>query len=418
MNAAFALLFIFAAQAFPDVQRVTEYDYDTAGNIVGIRTVQNVGPPQVNSLQPAYIHINSRVTVTATGINLNLAEVTTADSGLTISNVSATEYQVVFSIQADESAVVGPATLNFTTRLGTDPELFTVAEKTPVISTDPNPIVLKPDNQLVEVSLLFESSFETDQVYDIATTNPSIASVVEESITLLAGEREASVHLKGLALGSTALEINQLANNLALGIPVIVTEDRLPAGVYAFYSTPVGVTVTVAQESNSSAWFLSRPVGVVSFTGQYAISDAWFLTRSVGVVSFTGQYPISDGPFLSRLTGVTAFLDEGEVADGLYIAHPAGVLLGIVADQVTPSSVPRGSSLTLILSGNELHSVTAASFIPADGITITGGLSFSPDGGQLDIPVSIGSSAPTGPRAISLTTPQGEVLASQPLIIE
>jgi hypothetical protein len=391
------LLVLVSTGAYADAQRITAYDYDDAGNIIGIRTVQNTGPPDVISLQPAFININNSRIITATGFNLNQATVSTAAPGLTITNVTASANQITFTLRADELAFVGPATLNFTTRLGTDQELFIIAEKTPVISTDPNPIVLAPDNQAVEVSLIFDKPFEVDQVYDLAITATSVASVLEQTVTLLAGEREVSVQITGHAPGSTTLAINQLSNYLALGIPVIVTDLQLPAGNYTFNAKPVGVAAFVAQDISSDSLFITRSVGVVSFIDQAINSNSTFLTPSIGVVTF---------------------IAPDAAIDGIFVNQPAGVLLGIVADQISPSSVSPGTSLTLTLSGFELDAVAAASFIPAEGITITGGLSVAPDGRQLAIPISIDLTAPLGARVISLTTSQGEVLVSQPLLIE
>jgi len=42
-----------------DSQRIVEYEYDSAGNIAGIRASSNLGPPDVHVLEPAYVNQGS-----------------------------------------------------------------------------------------------------------------------------------------------------------------------------------------------------------------------------------------------------------------------------------------------------------------------------------------------------------------------
>ncbi len=206
-----------------------------------------------------------------------------------------------------------------------------------------------------------------------------------------------SISLTGLLAGATALEINQLANFLALGVPVIVSDNQLPAGTYGFYAKPVGVSVYLEQDLQTTGVFTSPPVGV-----------AVYLEQDVQ----------TNGIFTSPPVGVAAYIEQQVEVDSIFVTTPVGVSLGTVVDQITPQNVPRGTAPALTLTGFELDSVSAVAFIPSDGITQTGAITVSPDGRQLDIPIDVAPTAPTGNRILSLTTPLGEVLVTAPLIIE
>lgn len=395
--AAFILATLLSLPIFADSQRIIDYQYDGAGNIIGIRSGRNLDPPDVTQLNPAFVNQGSSIFIEATGVNLFRADVTTAATGISVSNVFSTETKITFILSANETAAFGLAPLTFTTRLGSDTENITVAERTPVISTEPNPIVLAPDAPPVLVKLVFDQPFITAQTYDLAIRDTTVASVSETFITLPAGSTEVSVTVSALTVGTTALEINQLADFIALAIPVIVNDDQLPAGTFAFYAKPVGVAAFIDQDVQTNGIFTTQPVGVAAFIEQQVQAN---------------------GIFTSQPVGIAAFIAQDVQVNGIFVTQPVGASLGTVVDQISPQTVSPDTVLTLTLTGFELNTVTAVSFIPADGVTITGGLTVSPDGRQLGIPIDIDATAPLGARVISLTTPSGEVLVTQPLIIE
>jgi hypothetical protein len=288
---------------------------------------------------------------------------------------------------ADTSAQTGLAPITFTTRLGNDSENLAVTERTPVVSTDPNPIILAPDNQTITVKLTFDQPFATDQIYDIKTTDESIASVSTQQVTLLAGKTQVSISIAGLTAGFTTLEINQLSNFLALGIPVVVSDQSLPAGIYTQYTDPVGVSVFIKQALDTNGPFVTRPVGVAIFIDQAPNTSGPFVTLPVGVATFIDQAPNTNGPFVTPLVGST---------------------FGTVVDQVTPPSVARPSSAILTIDGLDLDAVIAVSFSPADGITQTGVITSNPEGTQITINIDIASNASVNSRTIIFTTDTGD----------
>lgn len=391
-----------------DSERIDDFEYDAAGNIISIHSGRNLGPPDVTAFIPEFVNQGSSNNIEAVGVNLYKAQVTISYPGVTISNVGTSETSVTFRISASDQAAIGNVPITFTTRLGSDTEPLAVVERTPVISTDPNPIVLAPDLSIIEVRLLFDEPYTTDQVYDIAITDTTKASVQEQTVTLPAGAREVSVHVAGIAVGSTQLEINQLSNFLALGIPVIVIDQQLPAGDYTKYSDPVGVSVYLDQPLNTSGPFITPIVGVTAFLDKPYTTNGPFVTPLVGVTTFTDQSFNTNGPFVAPLVGVSTFIGEAYSTNGPFVTATVGATSATVVDQVTPQSVARSTSATLTIDGLELDAVTAVSFAPSDGITLTGSFTVNGDGTQMNIPINISSGAATDTRIIIFTTPAGD----------
>jgi len=446
------LLSLFVAlPVLADSQRFIDYEYDGAGNLISVSSNRNLGPPDVTNLSPAFINKESFGTITATGTNLSKATVSTSVLGVTvISVVNISETEIEFSLSASAEAEIGDAAIEFTTRLGTDTEMVAVAERTPIISTEPNPILLSTGDQNITVKMSFDEAFETDQIYDVQITDQSIATVSQAQITLLAGETEVSVSVSAQTIGSTTLEINQLSNFLALGIPVIVIDEQLPDGSYSAYTKPVGVGVYIEQAANTSGPFVTRLVGVGAYIEQAANTSGPFVTRPVGVAAYIEQGANTSGPFVTRPVGVGAYIEQAANTSGPFVTRPVGVgayieqaantsgpfvtrpvgvgayieqaysttgpfvaatvgsTYGTAADQVTPPSISQGSAVVLTIDGLELDEVTAISFIPSTGIVQTGALTVSPDGLQITVPINVSASATTGHHTILFTTITGD----------
>jgi len=390
------LCFFLTAQA--DSQRIIEYQYDEAGNIVSINSGRNLGPPVVTGIQPGFIHRDSRDVFTVTGVNLLDVDVETAVQGMSITsqiNVSATQIQL--SVAAAPDVPIGPADFTFSSRLGSAVESIVVAERTPVISTAPNPIVLAPNDQPAEVILAFDQPFATDQTFDVLIEEPDVATVAEQSVSLASGETEVIVNVSGRAIGSTSLEINQLSNFLALAIPVLVEDESFPPGTYTFDSKPLSVVVNLQGQYPSNSLFESKPLSVVvNLQGNYP-ADSLFESKPVGVVvNLQGQYP----------------------ANSLFESRAVGATYGAWVDQVSPASALAGATVALTLDGVALDTVTAVSFVPDAGITQTGAFTVLPGGAQITLPISVAADAPAGSRVIRLTTPNGEVDTTPLFIIE
>lgn len=124
-------LMIFVATATADSQRVIDYRYDGAGNIISIQSGRNLGVPEITGLNPPSIKQGCDNTITTTGLNLLHPTVSATDNNLSISNIiNLSETAVQFQLSAGAETVVGETPLTFTTRLGSDTANITVQENT------------------------------------------------------------------------------------------------------------------------------------------------------------------------------------------------------------------------------------------------------------------------------------------------
>ncbi len=368
--ASLSLLLLFISQAvWADSQRIIDYEYDSAGNISTINANRNLGPPDVTNLSPSFLNKESITFITVTGNNLSKTSVSSDTTGLTVFSVNnVSNQQIIIGLLAESLAETGLATLNFVSRVGSDTESIVIAERTPIVSTNPNPILLEADNQSRQIELLFDEPFTTDQTYEVLVQDESIASINEQTITLLAGEREVALDITGLSTGSTALEINQFTNFLALSIPIIVADPfQLPAGELFIASKPFGVTIR------------------------------------------NFDLPTGQNQVLSRPFGVTATNFELTAGNNQALSKPLGLTIEPIAEQVSPRQVARGSSTTLVVTGASLNGVTTVSFISNSGITQTASFSANTEGTMLSIFVDIDTNATTGLRQVVLTDANGAI---------
>ncbi len=437
---SFALLPITAhAQS----QSETLFEYDGAGNIVRVITETNDAPPTVSSLTPAFINQEATVSIIAFGNNLVRAEVSTPHPDLIIDRVVATKTSVRFRLSASAEAAIGATTISFTTRLGTATAVMTVAERTPIISTEPNPIVLAPDGVGVSVRLIFDQPFSTDQIYDVAMQDSAIADVGAATITLPAGETVATITATGLLPGSTKLEVNQLSNFLAIAIPVLVVDAQLPNATNSFYAQPVGVSLSVTPPpyAGTGVFFTPQPLGVsvhlapppYSGTGTfytphplgvnvylapppYSGTGTFYTPHPLGVSVYLEPPPYSGtGTFYTpHPLGVGVYLEPPPYSGTgtFYTPQPVGAAYGLAVTATTPGAVSAGTSATLTVEGVELDQVTAVDFDLIDGLTITGSIIVNPEGTQMQIPIAVSSSAARNQRVIVFTTPSGDAVFS------
>lgn len=95
-------------------------------------------------------------------------------------------------------------------------------------------------------------------------------------------------------------------------------------------------------------------------------------------------------------------------------AQNLGVALGPVCRSVSPRAVARGTNAELLITGDDLTGVSGVSFVPAEGITVTGAPAVSPDGKELRLTVSIDASASPTARGLVLQTATAIVPFAEP----
>jgi hypothetical protein len=245
------------------------------------------------------------------------------------------------------------------------------------------------------------------------------------------------IKISAVNTGTTTLEINQLANFLALGIPVLVLDQPLPDGSYGVYAQSVGVGAYIPAPSSTNGPFVTKSVGVGAYIPAPSSTNGPFVTKSVGVGAYipapsstngpfvtksvgVGAYipaPSStNGPFVTKSVGVGAYIPAPSSTNGPFVGQLVGSTYGLAVDTVTPVSITKGTSTVLTISGVDLANVTAITFLPADDITQNGAITTSTDGTQLTVDISIGTTATTGQRYIQFTDQNGNHVFTNGLI--
>jgi hypothetical protein len=400
---------------FADAERIVDFQYDAAGNLIDISSEIQDEPPNITSLLPNLINIGLTIGFVATGTDLLEAQVTTNDPGLIVSNVSTTRTQVMFSLTATNSASVGAASITFTTFLGSDSEVINVGERLPEISTIPNPIVILPDGQSNQIQLIFEQAKTTDQTYNIAISNSAIASVAESSVTLLAGETNAVVNLTGLTLGNAALEISVPSQLINVRLPVYVADAF--SGDGQVNASAVGVIVDSDDPSLPSvARKLIANVGVKVGDDNVRSPSVGLLVGSDSLISKPVGVLRGSDVFLAHPVGVLAGTDAFLSAPvGLLVGNEnpitspfAGTIVGPLLLSSQPLTTSPGAGFDLIISGANLQDVDAVTILPADDI-ILGAFTINPEGTEVTIPINIEITAATGIREINVNAISGPV---------
>ncbi|MCZ6804628.1 MAG: hypothetical protein O7D86_12040 [Proteobacteria bacterium] len=376
-----------------------EYGYDAAGNIIDITSQVFTEPPDITGLTPTFINIGRSINMLATGTDLLSASVTVTEPGFSVANVTSTLTEVSFTLTATKQASIGTATINFTTSLGSDSEIITVADRAPNILTVPNPIALVPDGQARTITILLDAPMASEETFDLTIDDGSFASLGQSSITLLAGETRASFELTGLTGGNTALSISSTSPLFNVSFPVYVTAP-FSGDTYAA-SYPVGIIVGTEDPTGASeiAPLPSALVGLI-----------------VGTEDPTGAPEIA--PLPSTLVGLIVGTEDPTGASEIapLPSVVTGTIVGPVIQTLVPITAAQGDSITLSFTGINLQEVNAINITPMDNLTL-GSLSINPGGTQVTVPLTIGVSAALGVRQVSVNTPLGTVplLNSPPL---
>jgi len=407
------LNFVYAA-----TERVIDYEYDGAGNIVRIVTQEQDSPPVIDQLSPSFINVGRIIQVTATGLNLLGAEVSTQVPGLLVRHVQATASQVDFELEATAQVSPGDAQLSFTTGLGQASTTIFVAETPPGLSIEPSPTAILSDNESTVVTLTFSEPRPEQEIYSVSLDDPLIASSNATEFTIGAGQTQATLTLTGIVDGVTTLRINLDAKFYSYSFPIfvgfsyldlmamdglgfddmkqnnlfaspvgVVYEESTPFPSRSILASPVGVSV------NSSSGLQALPVGIsVSDTSSLAFAPAVGVRiNSVGgVFASPVGVLVQDSSFRSRPVGVS-LIDVGNLA----FAPPVGTILGPLLDDMLLFAVPVNTDLIIDLTGVNLNETISVSVTPATDTTLNG-FTINADGTALSIDLTIGPSATVG----------------------
>ena len=129
------------------------------------------------------------------------------------------------------------------------------------------------------------------------------------------------------------------------------------------------------------------------------IHYAPFTAPPIGVVLAGGEPPAPRYDAWSRPLGVV-LLDPLDAPPQRTLHGLLGVTLGPVATALTPASALPGAGGLIEISGHGLDVATELRLRPADGVTLDGPLTVTPDGRTLSVAFSVDATATPGPRAV------------------
>jgi YD repeat-containing protein len=386
-------------RSFDEQNRVTDYSYDPAGNIIGIHTNIPELAPTVTNLAPDALRRGELKVIQVTGTNLLGVNISSPDPGLVVSNVGtmqSTDTQVSFTLTATTVTVLGTRSLTFSNSAGSTSTGVTVNPAVPTAYTMPGPLALPPDS--VERPFILRLS-NTDTIahsFTITVADPTVVAIAATTATIPAGAMETQIPITGLKAGQTAITFDSSTLGAITFVAYVTTDYQEMNKVR---SALVGVVVQESPQPPPSVTYspMSAPhVGIAVEEQTQPPAPATIAPITAPLVGVSVQETPSDPP----PTSVTS------------LAGPlVGVALGGAVTGMTPTSASVGQAVTLTIGGNALDAATAVEFVPDTGIT-PGVPSIAPDGASLTVEVVIAADAPQTIRRVKVLAGTEELPAS------
>ena len=390
-------------------ERIVDYEYDGAGNIIRIITQEQSDPPSVLPLSPGFINQGQSRSITATGSNLLGIDVYTDAPGLSIDAIQSDASGISFQLTAASDAPLGNAVIRFSTGLGEVQQSIVVAEVSPAITTNPGPITIDISGTSNTVTLNFSVPRPENETFNLSVVDPATATVDSTSFNILSGQTSVDISLTGVAEGATVLLVDLPAKFYSYRFPVYVSKsylelaeenpDMLQGNLFA-----ASVGVLLQDSTQFSTGSVTQIVGV-EVGGLSGIT-----LDPVGV--FYGD--ALAGSLTARPVGVN-------LSDAVKLAYSPIVeaVYGALVDSIEPSVVVVDSTTELTVTGLNLGEVIDIVFTPADAITLDG-FTVNPEGTQLTFTLTIDPLAEMGERTVSLPVVSGvaPTRSGQPLVIE
>lgn len=320
--------------------RVTEYRYDAAGNILSVTSgLVQAAPPQITAISPSVLRRGGSAAVTISGANLANVEIQPSDPNLDLSGLSVTATRISFTLSVGAGATLGASSFRVSNAAGAASTSIQIAPLLPVMSVEPTPLAVPPDNVARNFILALSNSDTVAHTITASSLHAAVATVSSAPITLAAGATQAQFQVTGKSGGNALFHFDSPTLG-SLDVPVFVTADFR------------GISTATA------------PI--------------------VGV-----QIPLPPTPPPSGFPGTLASTAVGVVRGAAWLdTHPRDLALG--------------DSGLLTFSGREFSAGLGVSIQPADGLTL-GEVSVAADGRTASLPVQVDATAVTGLRLIALT---------------
>ena len=421
--------------------KLTEYEYDAAGNIRAVRTDGVAQPPTVSAITPTAMRRGSSSRVTLTGTQLATAALTADDAELSISKVSRTATSLSFDLAVSQLAGLGTSLLRLSSVAGTASIALQIRPALPVPTVAPLPIAISPSAGAAGFDLTLDHVDDESHQFALTVQREDIATVSPASLSITAGQLSARFSVRGLKGGNTELRLVSPTLGL-LQVPIFVTIN--PEGISTARAALVGVELAqTAQPQPTFATLLGAPlVGVTLGGSPWLDTQPRYLSQgttqtltilgdglpadlsasidpalglSLGSLSVSPDGRQASLPVTVAANAATGLrslaLQSGGVtlrpavlgADDIDIVLPRPQILSIA-----PITLTAGSTVSeFVIRGRHLQDVTAVEVRGGAGLRLGSTLTLSPDGSSLIVGLQVLASAAPGPRVIVLSSPSG-----------
>ncbi len=346
-------------RSIDEQNRVTDYVYDAAGNLLQANTTLPDQTPTITSLTPTALRRGQSILIQAVGNNLLEAGIASSDPGLAVSDIqrimAATATEINFRLTALATATLGSQTLTFSNAAGSVTAPITVTPALPNLSVQPMPLAVPPDSSARQITLRLSNPDTISHTLTLFVVDPTMVAATSP-VSFPAGTTEVQITLTGVRAGQTQI-------NLA--------------------SATLG---------NSTA--------TVYVTNEYAqMQRAYGPVVRVVVAAPAVTTPVTISPLRAPDVRVNLASATATTSNFALWAAPVNAAWGPIITGISPTSAPAGQSLTLTLQGAELQGATAVTVSPATGVNI-GAPALAADGRSLTVPVSLAPDAPQTLRTV------------------
>lgn len=332
--------------------QVTEYTYDAAGNLISVAGAGAASGlvPVLSTVTPSIIRRGESKSLLITGQRLQVGSLRSSNPGLDLLNVRQAATQIQADLIADQAVPVGVQTLSFSNAQGTASIGITVAPVLPVLSVEPSPLALPPDNTTRNITLRLSSSDVVSHIINLVMSDTSKATISPASVTITPGQSSVQVSVTPKVAGFTSLQLTS-STLVSTAVPVFITADF--RGVNTSQAMPVGLVVGSATQPPSNT------------------------------------------------------------TSALFRAPLVGVTVGPVLTGINPTGMPVGQTQNLVVSGRGIPAGATLSMLPATGLTL-GAPVIATDGSQISATLDVAANATPGGRGVVVKDASGRVLPFVP----
>lgn len=358
------------------------YEYDAAGNLTAVRRL----PPDALALfnfSPREGYYGTVVTFTGTGFGGGVTGVTF--NGAPAAVIEFTNSSVVAEVP--QGATTGPVTITTPRGSVTTATPFTI-RGVRVTPSEARVMFGQTVQFVAEVIAPGEEQGVTWTVNGVSGGNTTTGTVTAGGLYTAPAAGAGTVTVR-----ATSVSQPELFDEAQVSV-------RDPNDVQGVLSAGV----SVARGENAGKVAASAPVSL-QFGSASGIETALSPFVSVERGENAGNDALA--PPVSVRYG-------SEYGAGSATSGPVTATTGPVIDGISPARVTRGTSVTLTVTGRNLHGATALRFIRADGVIDTAltvaNISVNAEGTALTLTLTTGGSAALGRRVVVVAAPGGDTM--------